>query len=1051
MAEEVLSKARDDLAAREHDLREKAGDLKQLADGIMKREDELAAKEKEVERKENELLSHSSSAAAAAIESRTRALDDREKKISSDARNLKAFAEQLMKKEEEYNIRVRGFNEEAEALLRGRVEELARREKDAARKDQDAKVRVQETARREDELARREAEASERLREALKREDAAMAAGRSDGQLTAAGAAELESRQKQLEGLQEALGRNEDELRAYAEKLALREKEAARKDQEATARVQETARREVELAGREAEASEKLQEALKKEEAATAAGRSGAQLSAAGAAEFESRQKQLDELREALGRKEEELRSRTAHFASHEEQLRAMEDELKRREEEWKAFSQQAAAKDRELKAHEEEIRKKEQDLSTRASSLKAREEELAAKGAMAIEKAALDDHKIELDAKGEENRIRGKELKIREDELERRIVDNKEREERLARLFSGAGAAGPSLTEEDRQRILNDLEARDREFQTKQAAARTATVTATEEIEGREKALAEREAHLQLEIGNLKSLASGYLGREAELKSAQESMARSMETLAGKEQLVKELDDRTQVLADRERAVEQFNQELLALDAMLQKKNEEQTATEKLLMDRAEALERDSESLESEKEQLTRDIETQRAETVAMRARAAEIEGAQREFSDKEALLKSEEEKIARLSAEVNKNIEEIQALEKDLKHKEIHLLTLEEEIKDCPYCSAKDGFVTTMQAIAEARALGADVTDAERLFKQANIALETSSYDGAVQYNRKAMVLAREAKQKYLVHGVSYILAGARRAVQSAAKLGVDVTDSEALLESARTSLEKKDYENAEQLARKAERTAILAEDKSRELLDRLDRIGKRLDEISAYGVDLGEAQAAVQAAREFMKEKKQADARLAIEGVEEMSFLAFRRQATKLMEESRESITGNKSSGLDLGDAELFLAKAEERLAEGDYGKCIQCSREAIRLASEARPFPAEGQAVQDGAAGRRGRTRPRVVAATVRVLTPGAGSPTPVITPISAAPQLAPASQMDQAPRGIPLQIPPGGGMPKDYQCPTCRGYFTVQDPRRPVLTKCPSCTNMVRLA
>jgi len=59
-------------------------------------------------------------------------------------------------------------------------------------------------------------------------------------------------------------------------------------------------------------------------------------------------------------------------------------------------------------------------------------------------------------------------------------------------------------------------------------------------------------------------------------------------------------------------------------------------------------------------------------------------------------------------------------------------------------------------------------------------------------------------------------------------------------------------------------------------------------------------------------------------------------------------------------------------------------------------------------------------------------------------------LAPASQMDHAPRGIPLQIPPGGGVPKDYQCPTCHGYFTVEDPRRPVVTKCPSCTNMVRL-
>jgi tetratricopeptide (TPR) repeat protein len=371
-------------------------------------------------------------------------------------------------------------------------------------------------------------------------------------------------------------------------------------------------------------------------------------------------------------------------------------------------------------------------------------------------------------------------------------------------------------------------------------------------------------------------------------------------------------------------------------------------------------------------------------------------------------------------------------------------------------------------MQAIAEARALGADVTDPERLFKQAKIALETSSYDGAVQYNRKAMVLAREAKQKYLVHGVSYILAGAKRTVQSAAQMGLDVSGSDAMLEQAHLALDKKDYDAAEQLARKAERTAILAEDKAKELLERLDRTGKRLEEISAYGVGLEEAQAAVQAARELLKDKKQADARLAMEGVEEMAFLAFRRQATKLLEESRGSIVAGKAAGLDMQDAELFLAKADERLAEGDYGKCIQCSREAVRLASEAKPLTTEGQAAQEGQAGRRGRQRPRVVAATVRVLSPGSGSQPPVIAPggsVGHAPtvmlsQTGPAaavasgavtqSMMDRSPRGIPLQIPPGGGVPKDYQCPTCHGYFTVEDPRRPVLTKCPGCTNLIRL-
>jgi hypothetical protein len=77
-----------------------------------------------------------------------------------------------------------------------------------------------------------------------------------------------------------------------------------------------------------------------------------------------------------------------------------------------------------------------------------------------------------------------------------------------------------------------------------------------------------------------------------------------------------------------------------------------------------------------------------------------------------------------------------------------------------------------------------------------------------------------------------------------------------------------------------------------------------------------------------------------------------------------------------------------------------------------------------------------------APTVMLARPGQGAQT--------VPGNITQSMMDRSPKGIPLQIPAAGGVPKDYQCPTCHGYFTVEDPRRPVLTKCPGCTNLVRL-
>jgi DNA-directed RNA polymerase subunit RPC12/RpoP/tetratricopeptide (TPR) repeat protein len=474
-------------------------------------------------------------------------------------------------------------------------------------------------------------------------------------------------------------------------------------------------------------------------------------------------------------------------------------------------------------------------------------------------------------------------------------------------------------------------------------------------------------------------------------------------------------------------------------------------------------------------------------------------MENGAKSIAERESVLKAEEQRMDQLAEDIRKRKEEIDALDKDMRYKEIHLATLEEEIKDCPYCSAKDGFVTTMRAIAEAKALGADTSDAERLFKQARAALDSSSYEGAVQYARKAMILAREAKQKYLVYGVSYILSGAERAVRTAAQMGVDVSEAEGYLRSARESHDKKDYEAAESLAKRAERVAILAEDKVRELCGKLERTSKKLEEIKSYGVDLSEAEAEVQAAQALMKDRKQAEARARLEGLEEMAFLSFRREATRLLDEARDTIAAGRTDGVDLTDAEMFFAKAEERLAEGDYGKCIQCAREASRLSGEARA--ASAGAPQEGASAetvsRRARSRPRILAATARsstsepasspmvIITPGA-VPSPQAGPDSsagntAAPAMAvaggpaivtpavngvypaqgpdaasppPGIGVPQMPAGAPLRIiaaqQAGNPTQREYECPNCQNRFIVEDPRRPLAAKCPRCGAMMRL-
>ncbi|MGQ9583744.1 MAG: hypothetical protein ACUVV6_09600, partial [Thermoplasmatota archaeon] len=578
--------------------------------------------------------------------------------------------------------------------------------------------------------------------------------------------------------------------------------------------------------------------------------------------------------------------------------------------------------------------------------------------------------------------------------------------------------------------------------------------------------------------VAREEELRRGWEVLEAE-RAAREAQAGAAGA-AAIEAAERDLETRTKLLDERERALEQFNQELRAAEAVNQKKERELEEAGRALEERERGVEMETEALATDREALSqREMEflRQKAELEKfqeyLRARSLELDNSQRTLEQREAALKEEERRASELRAELEKMRGDVESLEKDLRYHEIHLLTLEEEISDCPYCSTMDGFITTAQLIADAKGLGADTSEAEKYHKQARTALESGDFDKAATLNRNAMTLAKEAKQKYLHYGVKYIISGAETAVKSAGQMGAETAEPESLLREARQLLDKEDYDGAEQLARKAERMAILAEERLRELSGTLDRLEKRMEEVRVYGVDLTEVESAVSAARDLMKERKRAEAQARLQGVEEILLLSLRRHAARLRDEARERVLALKGSGADASDAELFLSTAEEKLLEGDYGRCIQCASEASRLASEAlRALAPEQPALSTLSAGeaagvRRGRVRPRVVAATTRV--PERDSrqrvePTPIIPvtprrerPVLAQPAPASPAQPGAYPGGTqaaPLAIPSGGGLPgsspADYECPSCRGHFTVEDRQRPVLTKCPSCSMILRL-
>ncbi len=794
---------------------------------------------------------------------------------------------------------------------------------------------------------------------------------------------------------------------------------------------------------------------------------------------------------EAMGPLAASLEERERRLMEDAKRLKEVSDQLKKREEEWAAkverFNREAEAELRVRAAEilqreraaserwqdavrrEEEVSRRERELSQREELVGRREEEAARRAEEIAERGAL--------ARGEGAPVGGGAAAAAGDLEELRAELERRRGE------VGGGERGVRVRMEEAERrsleLLEREEAvkkREEELRAKEGAA----AGRDEELRAREEALTAREEELRAREEALtareEELRKGWEDLEAE-RAAREDQAGAAGA-AAMEAAQRELEARAKLLEERERALEQFNQELRAAEAINQKRERELEEAERALRERERSVEMETEALATDREAFSqREMEflRQKAELEKfqeyLRARSLDLDNNQRALDQREAALREEERRASELRAGLEKRRDEMESLEKDLRYHEIHLLTLEEEISDCPYCSTMDGFITTAQLIAEAKGLGADTSEAEKYHKQARSALESGDFDKAAALNRNAMTLAREAKQKYLHYGVKYIISGAETAVKSAGQMGAETAEPEGLLRRARELLDKGDYEGAEQLARRAERMAILAEEKLRELSGTLERLERRVGEVRAYGVDVTEVESAVSAARAMMKEGKRAEAQARLQGVEEILMLSLRRQAAGLRDEARERVLALKGSGADASDAELFLSTAEEKLLEGDYGRCIQCASEASRLASEAlgalapqQPAPVPQPSGDFGGA-RRGRLRPRVVAATTRVAERGAEqrtAPTPIIhvprRSEAPAQPLAPppspgayAAGIEAAPLAIPFIGATPGSPPKDYECPSCRGRFTVGDGQRPVLTKCPSCSMVLRIA
>jgi hypothetical protein len=516
---------------------------------------------------------------------------------------------------------------------------------------------------------------------------------------------------------------------------------------------------------------------------------------------------------------------------------------------------------------------------------------------------------------------------------------DLKKREDELKAKDDGI-VMKETRTNEDRERIKA------------QAVALTEIET---KLEVREKALKEREEALAKDEASLDQV-------ETSLKDRETGVVHGHEELKVKRG---ELDGMIDQYANRLAQVKLREDKVNALEA----KNRE--LSEKNEKDHTE-LGRLRVQLESERA----DIST-RSQGLFERLQKAEAKA--KELDDREKVVKDTERKA--------------QKWQEDLRHTEIHLMSIQEEINSCVYCSAKDRFMMVDKLISDAKAIGADTEMAESEVKNARVLLDAGEFAKAVEKASNAIKLAETSKKQYYSYGVRYTIRAVEKIINSIKELGVSTEEPEGMLKDAKTALAEEDYERAEECAKMAERIALYTEEKAEEISSGIGRLDGMISKAKAENRDTGAAEGLLVEAKNLAKK-------------------------------------GNYGSSLE------YLREAEKSLMEQQVSSVKEgLKEEPVEAPPPGPPEPAPEE------------PEPQVEEPQY---TPPVEKPQVETTYSAGGPihQTVPQQQYYAPQPQAPSPPPEAAG--QRFRCPYCQSVFEVRADYRPVQTTCPYCSRTVMI-
>lgn len=242
--------------------------------------------------------------------------------------------------------------------------------------------------------------------------------------------------------------------------------------------------------------------------------------------------------------------------------------------------------------------------------------------------------------------------------------------------------------------------------------------------------------------------------------------------------------------------------------------------------------------------------------------------------------------------------------------------------------------------KVIEEAKEIGADVSNANHLIREAEILFDSKEYEKALSFAKKSEEEAKNAKDRFLEKGALEIIKKAQFLVVGLKKKGIVVKEAEELLQRAIVTLESKEQKKAVEIAKNSIKSAKNAENEYNLAVNEINDAKSIIKQTKTY-IDTRDSEKILNMAVEFLNN---GDYKKSFETAKLARDSAIKAQENyantlKIINLAKEVVNKFKNSRVNVSEAEKLLNDAVLALKSGNYEKAVSYATVSKKSAEDA----------------------------------------------------------------------------------------------------------------